>query len=106
MSDSENLEQGAIADDSAHASIEESPAFDAHPEEVLARLQAQTRRHFLRSFTAGVGSMFLGSLALKFAAPLEASESTIDGTPRLDFRRRQCTCRYRFAGVGRTAFHP
>ena len=25
---------------------------------------------------------------------------------RLDFRRRQCTCRYRFGGVGRTAFHP
>ena len=31
-----------------------------HAEERFALLQAQTRRHFLRSFTAGVGSMFLG----------------------------------------------
>jgi hypothetical protein len=87
MFDSENLEPGAIADDPAHSSIEEGPAVDAHPEEVLARLQAQTRRHFLRSFTTGVGSMFLGSLALKYAAPVEAAEFNIDGTPRLDFRR-------------------
>jgi len=32
-------------------------------EEGMARLQAQTRRHFLRSVTAGVGAMYLGSLA-------------------------------------------
>jgi Protein of unknown function (DUF1501) len=85
MFDSENLEPGA--GDSAHSSVGESPASDAHPEEVLARLQAQTRRHFLRSFTAGVGSMFLGSMALKYAAPVEAAEFNIDGTPRLDFKR-------------------
>ena len=33
-----------------------------HPEEKLALLQARTRRHFLRSLTAGVGTMFLGTL--------------------------------------------
>ncbi len=87
MSDSENLELAAIADDSAHTSMEERPALDAHPEEILVRLQAQTRRHFLRSFTAGIGSMFLGSLALKYGESVEASELNIDGTPRLDFRR-------------------
>ena len=87
MFDSESIQPGAITDDSAHASIEESPIVDAHPEEILARLQAQTRRHFLRSFTAGVGSMFLGSMALKYASPVEAAELNIDGTPRLEFRR-------------------
>ena len=87
MPDSEKIDQCASADDSASDSIEKSPAVAPHPEEILARLQAQTRRHFLRSLSAGVGSMFLGSLALKYAAPVEASEMNIDGTPRLDFRR-------------------
>ena len=36
------------------------PAGTMRREERFALLQAQTRRHFLRSFTAGVGSMFLG----------------------------------------------
>ena len=53
----------------------------------FASLQAQTRRHFLRSFTAGVGSMFLGTLASQFAPPVKAAERGIDGTPRLDFTR-------------------
>ena len=82
-----NLDQGAAADGLANASPENSPAVDAHPEEVLARLQAQTRRHFLRSLSAGVGSLFLGNMALNYAAPAQASELAIDGMPRLDFRR-------------------
>jgi len=45
-----------------------------HPEARFALLQAQTRRHFLRSFTAGVGSMFLGTLASQFAPPVKAVE--------------------------------
>src|SRR6202453_4500704 len=57
------------------------------PEERLALLQAQTRRHFLRSFTAGVGSMFLGTLASQFAPPVKAAERNVDGTLRLDFKR-------------------
>ena len=53
----------------------------------FALLQAQTRRHFLRSMTAGVGSMFLGSLASQFAPGVKAAERGVDGTPRLDFTR-------------------
>ena len=79
--------QGPLADRPANASIENTPSVDAHPEEVLARLQAQTRRHFLRSLSAGVGSMVLGNMALKNAAAVEGSELSIDGMRRLDFRR-------------------
>ena len=60
---------------------------ELHPEEIFARLQAQTRRHFLRSFSAGVGTMFLGTLAAQFTGSVRAAELNIDGTPRLDFSR-------------------
>jgi hypothetical protein len=56
-------------------------------EEKLTRLQLQTRRHFLRSFTAGVGTMFLSSLGAPFNAPAQAAELANDGMPRLDFTR-------------------
>ncbi len=63
-----------------------SLASEIHPERVFADLQAQTRRHFLRSLTGGVGAMFLGSLA-----PSLASANTVelanDGSQRLDFKR-------------------
>ncbi len=50
------------------------------PEERFALLQAQTRRHFLRSFTAGVGTMFLGTLASQFSLPTaNATERGVDG---------------------------
>jgi Protein of unknown function (DUF1501) len=58
-----------------------------HPEEVLARLQAQTRRHFLRGLSAGVGTMFLGVLVSRETGLVNAAERNIDGTPRLDFTR-------------------
>ena len=58
-----------------------------HPEARFALLQAQTRRHFLRSFTAGVGSMFLGSLGSPFAPPANAVERNVDGSLKLDFTR-------------------
>jgi len=57
-----------------------------YPEAKLALLQAQTRRHFLRSFTAGVGTMFLGTLASQHAVA-EVAERALDGSPRLDFTR-------------------
>src|SRR6202050_2296221 len=58
------------------------------PEERFALLQAQTRRHFLRSFTAGVGTMFLGTLASQFSLPAaKATERGVDGNLRLDFTR-------------------
>src|ERR1700730_11555017 len=59
---------------------------EMHPEEKFAWLQAQTRRHFLRSFTAGVGTMFLGTLASQYASA-KAAQLAVDGTPRLDFTR-------------------
>jgi hypothetical protein len=58
-----------------------------YPQEKFALLQAQTRRHFLRSFTAGVGTMFLGSLASQFVLPAMAADYSVDGTPPLDFTR-------------------
>jgi hypothetical protein len=54
--------------------------------EMLGHLQAQTRRHFLRSFTAGLGSMFLGSLG-SFPSFAKELENATDGTRRLDFSR-------------------
>jgi hypothetical protein len=63
------------------------PARTLHREERFALLQAQTRRHFLRSFTAGVGSMFLGSLGSPFVSSVGAAERGVDGTPKLEFAR-------------------
>src|SRR5215472_3440544 len=63
------------------------PARVMRPEEVFARLQAQTRRHFLRGLTAGVGSMFLGVLVSEQVGLVQAAERNIDGSPRLDFTR-------------------
>jgi len=63
------------------------PALPGVTEERFLWLQAQTRRHFLRSFTAGVGSMFLGSLASQLVPPVQAADRGVDGTLRLDFSR-------------------
>ncbi len=67
--------------------IEAECTREVHPAEKFAFLQAQTRRHFLRSFTAGVGTMFLGTLASQFTAQANAAALGVDGTPRLDFTR-------------------
>ena len=63
------------------------PATERFPEEIYARLQAQTRRHFLRSFTAGVGTMFLGTLAPPLVSSSIAGEIDTNGVRRLDFTR-------------------
>lgn len=52
-------------------------ARDVHPEEIFARLQAQTRRHFLRSLTAGVGTMFLEVSPRNMPAPSTPPNSTL-----------------------------
>ena len=52
----------------------------------LASIQAQTRRHFLRSMTGGLGSIFLGTMASR-AAWASGLELSTDGTPRLDLKR-------------------
>jgi hypothetical protein len=62
------------------------------PQEQFSALEAQTRRHFLRNVTAGVGSMYLTSLGLDSHLPVaHAAETAIDGTPRLDFNRDPTT---------------
>src|SRR5246127_781033 len=63
------------------------PEGTLHREERFALLQAQTRRHFLRSFTAGVGSMFLGTLGSPFVSAVGAAERGSAGSPRLEFTR-------------------
>src|SRR5207302_4852419 len=63
------------------------PVREMHPEATFARLQAQTPRHFLRSLTAGVGTMFLGTLASQYDSSARAAELNLDGTRRLDFTR-------------------
>ena len=63
------------------------PAREMHPEEVFARLEAQTRRHFLRGLGAGVGSMFLGVMVSQESGLVKAAERNVDGSARLDFTR-------------------
>src|SRR5438034_9580326 len=57
------------------------------PDNVFARLQARPRRHFLRSLTGGIGSMFLGTLA----SPAFSTPSAVGGgkeaAGRLDLTR-------------------
>lgn len=60
---------------------------EQHPERRLALLQAQTRRHFLRSLTGGLGTMFLGTMASSYSALAKAVEPTTEGLPRLDVTR-------------------
>ena len=57
-----------------------------HPERIFAGLQAQTRRHFLRTLSGGLGSMFLGSMASS-PALAATSDRDIDGELRLDLKR-------------------
>ncbi len=57
------------------------------PAEELAYLQAQTRRHFLRNFTAGVGTMFLGASLPELCRSVHAADRSIDGNLRVDFVR-------------------
>jgi len=65
---------------------EVDPSAGRQPESTLARLLADTRRHFLRSMTGGLGAMFLGTLALPFSST--SSEGSATGEPaRLDLTR-------------------
>ena len=58
-----------------------------YPESTLTALQAQTRRHFLRTLSGGLGTMFLGTMVSPYAALGKAVEPTTDGMPRIDVRR-------------------
>src|SRR5436853_5011996 len=59
---------------------------ELHPERCLARLQAQTWRHFLRSMTGGLGAIFLGTLASP-SSSASAEELATGDSVRLDLRR-------------------
>lgn len=50
----------------------------------MACLQAQTRRHFLRSLGGGLGTLFVGTMAARFAMPAKAAGTE---TASLDFSR-------------------
>ncbi|HKF26450.1 MAG TPA: DUF1501 domain-containing protein [Candidatus Acidoferrum sp.] len=52
--------------------------------DALARLEAETRRHFLRSATGGLGAMFLGTLMSPLAGIGEEGASS--GPARIDIR--------------------
>src|SRR5215467_9565673 len=52
--------------------------------DALARLDAETRRHFLRSATGGLGAMFLGTLMSPLAGIGEEGASS--GLARIDIR--------------------
>jgi hypothetical protein len=55
-----------------------------HPEREFARLEAQTRRHFLRSLSGGLGTVFMGALG----APLLGGAEESNGyTQPLDLKR-------------------
>lgn len=57
-------------------------------EVALAILQARTRRHFLRSLGGGLGALFLGTMATKFAPSTYAAGAE---TAALDFSRDAST---------------
>ena len=57
-----------------------------HPELQLANLQAQTRRHFLRSLSGGLGSIFLGTMASSVPLFGKESEASYE-TSRIDLSR-------------------
>src|SRR5258705_2369118 len=55
-----------------------------------ALLQAHTRRHFLRSLGSGLGTVFMGTLAARYA--LSANTATpAAASPELDFSRDPST---------------
>src|SRR2546430_1066900 len=65
------------------AGREESP--EVHPELQMALLQAQTRRHFLRSLGSGLGTIFVGTSMAKYAGV--ASNTGRTEAASLDFTR-------------------
>jgi uncharacterized protein DUF1501 len=77
----------AMTNSKANPHNQRKPASELLPEEIYAHLQAQTRRHFLRSLGAGLGTMFLGTLASPLLSPSMAAELDLDGTPRLNLTR-------------------
>src|SRR6266404_3181343 len=55
-----------------------------------ALLQAQTRRHFLRTLSSGLGTVFMGTLAAKYATSANTARPA-PASPDLDFTRDPST---------------
>src|SRR5262245_32848457 len=66
------------------AELNASLASETQRELAFALIEAQTRRHFLRSATGGLGAMFLGTLAAPLA--LSAEKAAAEGPARIDIR--------------------
>src|SRR5580698_3146722 len=77
-----------MSDSQARPRIPADPVITSgSPTEVeRAFLQARTRRHFIRSVGGGLGTLFLGTLASKFAPSVQAAGAE---TAALDFSRLQ-----------------
>ena len=75
-----------MSDRQARSPIPTDPVITSGPPTAveLAFLQARTRRHFLRSLGGGLGTVFLGTLASKFAPSVQAAGAE---TAALDFSR-------------------
>jgi len=58
---------------------------DMHPELQMALLQAQTRRHFLRTLGGGLGTLFVGTSLAEYAGA--ATDAGRSETTSLDFTR-------------------
>jgi len=63
---------------------------EVHPDVQFAALEAQTRRHFLRSLSSGVGALFMGTIASQVTHAAKVGGAAAEGT-RLDFRRDPTT---------------
>ena len=77
MSDSENRAN-------APSDLEVGNGF--HPEVERELLRVRTRRHFLRTLGSGLGTVFMGTLAAKFARGASTAGVTAEGAA-LDFTR-------------------
>src|ERR1043166_6682481 len=63
---------------------------EVHPDVKFAALEAQTRRHFLRTLGSGVGTLFMGTIASQYVNAANAGESAGE-VSRPDFRRDPTT---------------
>src|SRR5499425_711614 len=69
---------------------QQDAGIDVHPDLRHAFLQAQTRRHFLRTLGSGLGTVFMGTLAAKYAIS-DTAATPPSAHAELDFTRDPST---------------
>src|SRR5499425_1426995 len=69
---------------------QQDAGIDVHPDLRHAFLQAQTRRHFLRTLGSGLGTVFMGTLAAKYAIS-DTAAAPPNAHAELDFTRDPST---------------